>query len=108
MSGEISTRSAGDETDETYAFLERRPKSWRRQLFLKGRNIAVGQLVYNMRADGLTPAEAAQEYRLPLAQIQEALAYYRNNRDLIEQDADDERRYLESKGLTIEPAAVSR
>jgi uncharacterized protein (DUF433 family) len=107
MTAETSTAGAAQDI-EAYQHLEHRPGSWRRQLYLKGRNIAVGQLIYSMRADRLSPEQAVREYGLTMEQVQEALEYYRRHRDVIQQDAEDERRYLESKGMTIDPPAVPR
>ena len=106
MSTDVAAQDV--ETEERYLYLEPRPSSWRRQLFLKGRNMAVVHLVYRMRAEGWTPEEAAEECELPLPQVQEALAYYLRHRQLIEQEQDEERRYLESHGLIIDPPAVPR
>jgi hypothetical protein len=37
-----------------YQYLIPRPEKWRKQLYLKGRNMTVGQLVYKMRANQMT------------------------------------------------------
>jgi uncharacterized protein (DUF433 family) len=92
-----------DAGTETWRFLERRPSSWRRQLYLRGRNMTVGNLVYSMRATRQTPEDAAADYDLPLEQVQEALRYYELHRDLVEDDAREERRWLEERGILIEP-----
>src|SRR3954452_8523135 len=68
--------AAGHEVDG-YEHLELRPDSWRRQPNLKGRNLTVGQLVWKMTVNGVTPEAAVEEYDLPLSQIEEVLAYYR-------------------------------
>ena len=94
---------------EVYQYLERRPDSWRRQLFLKGRNMAVGQLVWKMRANSHhTPEAAAEEYDLPLAQVYEALEYYERHPDIVAQDDADERRYLQAQGIIVDPPALHR
>lgn len=63
------------EMQNAYAYLVARPHSWRKQLYLQGRNMTVGQLVATMRANKLSPEEAADDLSLPIAQVQEALAY---------------------------------
>ena len=90
----------------TYEYLEQRPHRWRKQLFLKGRNMAVVHVVYGMRANGLSPEDAAREYDLPLAQIEEALRYYESHRDLIEEEQREERRQLEAAGVAIDPPST--
>jgi uncharacterized protein (DUF433 family) len=73
-----------------YQYLVARPETGRRQLYLKGRTMTVGQLVYTMRANGLEAEAAAEDLELPLEQVQEALAYYETHRDLIESEAEEE------------------
>jgi len=90
---------AKTETDQpVYEHLEARPHPWRRQLYLRGRNMTVGQLVATMNANRLSPEEAAEDMDLPLAQVQEALAYYEAHRDLVNSELREEKRYLQAKG----------
>jgi uncharacterized protein (DUF433 family) len=100
--------SATIEDPEVYRYLERRPHRWRKQLYLKGRNMTVAHLVYDMRANRLTPEEAAEDFELPLEQVEEALRYYERHRDVVERDQDEERRRLESKGYAIDPPPLPR
>ena len=90
---------------EQYTWLEPHPENWRKQLYLKGRNVSVGQLIYSMRANGTLddPARAAQTFALPAEQVQEALTYYRRHRSLIEAEADAEKRWLLEQGYSLEP-----
>lgn len=90
-----------------YQYLIDRPETGRRQLYLAGRNMTVGQLVYKMRANNLDAEDAAQDMDLPLEQVKEALVYYETNRDLIESDFAEERRYLEEQGVALEPQDLS-
>jgi hypothetical protein len=96
---------APSEESQQYMWLEQRPDSWRKQLYLKGRNVSAGQLIYSMRANGTLndPARAAQTFALPAEQVQEALTYYRRHRSLIEAEADAEKRWLLEQGYTLEP-----
>ena len=96
------------ETEQpVYEYLEARPHPWRRQLYLRGRNITVGQLVATMNANKLSPEEAAEDMDLPLAQVQEALAYYEAHSDLVNSELREEKRYLQAKGYLVEPPPVS-
>jgi len=108
MAKETVVGEVGPPVDEgeTYVYLEQRPHRWRRQLFLKGHNMAVVHLVYGMRTNSLSPEDAAREYDLPLAQVNEALAYYARHRDLIEEEQREERRLLEAAGVAIDPPAA--
>jgi uncharacterized protein (DUF433 family) len=87
------------DADEEYRFLERRPGTWRRQLYLKGRNLPVGMLLWKMRVDQHTPVSAAEDYDLPLDQIREALDYARRHLDVIEQDNTEELQRLLDAGI---------
>ena len=85
-----------------------RPSSWRRQLGLKERNMTVGQLVSTIRANRYTPEQASEDLELPLEAIQEALEYYEKNKELIQREAAEERRYLAERGYPLEPKDLSR
>jgi uncharacterized protein (DUF433 family) len=89
-----------------YRFLVSRPDSGREQPYLKGRNMTVGQLVYKMRANDMTPEEAAEDMDLPLMQVAEAVAYYETHRDVIEAERAEDKRYLQERGVDLEVEAV--
>ena len=86
-----------------YRYLTERPETGRHQLYLTGRNMTVGQLVYTMRANELDAETAAKDLGLPVEQVKEALAYHETHRDLIESEAEEERRSLpEHKVVRVE------
>jgi len=89
-----------------YRYLVAKPDKWRKQLYLKGRNMTVGQLVYSMRANNLSAEEAAADMDLPVEQVREAQVYYEIHRDLIEREAEEEKRSLLAEGVSLEPAPV--
>ena len=90
-----------------YEYLAAHPESGYKQLYLKGRNMRVGQLIYTMRANAMSDEEAASDLDLPIAQIREAQVYYQVNRDLIEQEAAEEKQRLQAAGVAIEPQNLS-
>ena len=90
-----------------WQYLIARPHRWRRQLSIKGRNMTVGQLVSTVRANRYTPEQASEDLELPLAAINEALAYYCENRDLIEMEASEERRRMAERGYALEQKNLS-
>jgi|SRR6266542_1824713 len=94
-----------DEKVEEYKYLRARPDNWRRQLWLKGRNMTVAHLVYGMRANGMLddPEAAAANWALPVKQVREALEYYQRHRDIVEADQDEEKRRLLEAGYSLEP-----
>ncbi len=79
---------------------------WRRQLSLRDRNMTVGQLVSVVVPNGLTPEQASADLDLPVEAVREALAYYAENRDLIQSEAQREREYLAERGYALEPPAL--
>lgn len=92
---------------EHYQYLVSRPETRRKQLYLKGRNMTAGQLVYKMRANQMTAEQAAQDMDLPLEQVREAIAYYQTHRHLIESEVEEEKQSWLSQGVELEPVAVS-
>jgi len=87
-------------TEPEYQYLEPRPGSNYRQLFLKGRRIraaVVDEVIHG--PDPRTPEEFAQDYEIPLEVVLEALDYVARNRPLIEQERDREAANLRARGF---------
>jgi uncharacterized protein (DUF433 family) len=68
--------------------------------------MTVGQLVYRMRANQMTDEQAAQDMDLPLEQVREAMAYYQIHRQLVESEIEEEKQYLLSQGIELEPVTL--
>ena len=85
-----------------------RPDSWRRQCYIKDRNITVGQLISTIRANNESPAEAAANMDLPIEAIEEAIMYFEQNKELIQEEAAAEVRHLRDGGCQLEPSPLSR
>jgi uncharacterized protein (DUF433 family) len=83
---------------QNYQYLTARPHPWKKQLFLKGRNMTVGQLISTMQANNLTVEEAAEDLELPVEQIREAQAYYQTHQTLVDLEAREEGARLATKG----------
>ncbi len=92
---------------EPWKHLVRRPHPWRRQLYLRGRNLTARQLVGGMRANHLDEEKAAANYGVPVEAIREALAYVEQNRRLLEAEAEIERLMLQREGFLRGPEPVS-
>jgi uncharacterized protein (DUF433 family) len=71
------------------------------QYYLKARNMTVGQLVSTIRTNKETPEQASEYLELPLEAIQEALAYYDQNKALMQQEAAAEREALAAKDSSL-------
>ena len=90
-------RNDPGEEDLRYHHLVSRPDNDRRQAYLKGHDMTVGQLVYTMRANSLSAEEAAADLNLPLAQVREAQAYYEVHHEAVESGAEEDTRLLEAQ-----------
>ncbi|MFT4100779.1 MAG: hypothetical protein QM674_07035 [Burkholderiaceae bacterium] len=71
-------------------------------MWLKGRKLQASAVWLDAQANGLSAAEAAENWSLPLPAVEEALAYCEANRALIEAEADEERQRLLAEGVSLE------
>jgi uncharacterized protein (DUF433 family) len=92
--------------NESWSHLAPRPDSWRRQYYLKDRNMTVRQLVGRMRANNWSVEQAASELNLPEEAIQEAVDYYDRNQELINLECALENYFLAKKGPPSGPRPV--
>lgn len=87
-----------------FQYLEPRPGSNYRQLFLKGRRIRTAVVDEAINGpDPRTPEEFARDFQVPLEAVLEALEYVAQNRPLIEHERDREAARLRARGLTGPP-----
>ena len=103
----IDRREMREAPVEPWQYLVRRQHPWRKQLYVKGRNMTARQLVGSMKANELDEAAAAADYRLPVEAVREALAYVERNRELLETEAEIERLMLKRGGVARGPQPVS-
>ena len=92
---------------EPWKHLVIRRHPWRKQLYIKGRNMTVRQLVGKIKANGFSEGQAASDQDLPVEAIREALAYFEANPEVIELDAAYERYLLAKEGDAGGPQPVS-
>ncbi len=88
-------------TTTTYRYLEPRPESFYRQLFVKGTRVRARVLygLYMSAEEPMTPEGIAAAYSLPLAAVEEAIAYCQSNPPEIEQDFKREEALMEATGM---------
>ncbi len=86
-----------------WQYLEKRPHSWRQQLYIKGTRIKASVIYSDMIVNEITPTEAVDNWELPLAAIQEIIEYCQTYQELLKSEAQEERRRLEAKGVLLEP-----
>lgn len=82
-----------------WQYLEKRPDSWREQLYIKGRKLTAFTVWSDALANGMTPEEVADSKELPLAAVLEAIEYCQTHPELLQQEADAERHYLKTRGV---------
>ena len=95
-------------TTTQWQYLEQRPSSWRQQLFLKGKKLRAYTVWSDMLVNQDTKEEAADNWDLPLAAVEEIIRYCESHRELLGQEAESEGRYLEERGVTLEPPITHR
>ncbi|GEM_PF-3586901 len=100
-------RKSRETAIEPWRFLVCRQHPWRKQLYLKGRNLTARQLVGAIKANQLDDEKAAANYHLPIEAIREALAYVEKNRELLETEAEIERLMRKREGVVRVPQPVS-
>lgn len=69
-----------------WQYLEPRPDSWRKQLYMKGRKLTAFTVWSDMIVNEMSPEEVADSKDLLIAAVKEAIAYCEANRDVLEQD----------------------
>jgi len=66
-----------------WMWLVEREHPWRRQLWIKGRNVTAGSIARTMEIEGWTPEQTADQYDLELDTVLEAVRYARDHAALI-------------------------
>jgi hypothetical protein len=103
----IDRRERRETAVEPWQHLVRRDHPWRKQLYVKGRNMTARQLVGSMKANQLDETAAAADFRLPVGAVREAVAYVDTNGELLETEAEIERLMLKREGVARGPQPVS-
>ena len=85
----------------TWAYLEPRPCSAYRQLFVKGTRIRARILygLYMSEEEPMSVEQIAAEFSLPVEAVQEAIAYCQSNPPEIERDFQREEALMEATGM---------
>lgn len=88
-------------TSTIWQHLAPNPKSLYEQLFVKGTRLRARTLygMYMSAEEPMTPEEIAAECQLPLAAVQEAIAYCQADPPEIRKDFEREERLMEATGM---------
>jgi hypothetical protein len=95
-------------TTTNWQYLESCPHSWRKQLYIKGKKLTAFTVWSDMIANDMTPEEVAESKELPLSAVSEAIEYCQTHQELLKLEAEEERRYLEERGISLEPKVTHR
>jgi uncharacterized protein (DUF433 family) len=88
------------QTEKQYKYLESRPGSNYRTLWIKGRRIRATVVDERIHGpDPRTPEEFAEGFQVPLEAVLEALDYVAQNRELVEEERRSEVAQLRALGL---------
>jgi uncharacterized protein (DUF433 family) len=88
------TTSEAEKAVSSWKHLVKRPHRWRKQLYLQGKNMTVGQLMDSIRTNGLSAEQAAEDMALPIEAVLEAIRYSEENKNLLDSEAAYERHLL--------------
>jgi hypothetical protein len=104
----VKLREMRETPVQPWKHLVRRHHSWRKQLYLKGRNLTALQLVGSMRANDFDVTAATANYHLSAKAVREAVAYVKANKELLETEAEIERLLLkrDQGGIARGPQSV--
>ncbi|ELR97821.1 hypothetical protein [Gloeocapsa sp. PCC 73106] len=86
-----------------WQYLEERPHSWRKQLYLKGKRIKASVIYSDLIVNQMSLEEAADNWELPLAAIDEVIEYCQTHQELLKQEANEGQKLLAEKGVILEP-----
>ena len=87
-----------------YEFLESRPRSNYKQLWVKGRHIRAEVLYrYTIGPEPESPEQVAREYDLPIGAVLEAVEYCTRNQALLDAERSRETADLRARGLEPYP-----
>jgi uncharacterized protein (DUF433 family) len=88
----------------TYKFLEPRPTSNYRQLFLRGRNLRAEILYWaTIGPEPRTPEEVAHDYTVSLEAVEEAVHYCLHHAALLSQEREEVLADIRKRGLDTAP-----
>ena len=85
-----------------WQYLAKRNHPWRKQLYIKGRKLLASTVWQDIVANEMSSEDAAVNWDLPLAAIDEVVRYCESHQDLLKLEADEEQYRLVTKGVSFE------
>ena len=100
-------QSLSTQPSEQWQYLVSRPHPWRTQLYIKGRKLLASTVCQDLKINGMTVEQTADNWDLPIAAVHEAIQYCKRHQDLIKLEAAEERQRLELRGASFEPTTAA-
>ncbi|MEO0770724.1 MAG: hypothetical protein AAFY72_15080, partial [Cyanobacteria bacterium J06649_4] len=94
--------------EKIWQYLEPRAESWRDQLYLKGKKLRASNVYFSMLTEKMTPEETADDWDLPIEAVLEAIEYCETHTELIDAEAEWERKALDQSGIGLKPETSGR
>ena len=88
--------------NEDWLYLVKRPHQWRKQLYIKGRKLLASIVWQDLIINQMSKEEAADNWNLSVAVIEEVISYCETHQDLIKLEAQEEAYRLQEKGVNLE------
>jgi uncharacterized protein (DUF433 family) len=107
MSAIVNSLQNTDISSENWQYLVQRPHPWRKQLAIKGRKLLAATVWRDLVANNMTPEEAAENWDLSTAAIQEVIHYCETHQNLLKLEAEEEQQRLRERGVAFEPHSVA-
>lgn len=84
---------------QDWLYLVQRPHTCRKQLYIKGRKLLASTVWQDLIINKMSKEEASDNWNLPIAVIEEVIAYSESHQDLIKLEAEEEAYRLKEKGV---------
>ena len=88
---------------DDWKYLAKQNHPWRKQLYVKGQKLLASTVWQDMITNGMSVEAAADNWDLPLDDIDEIIRYCESNQDLLKLEADEEHYRLVANGVSFEP-----
>ena len=90
-----------DSDPPLWKYLEARPTSWKKQLFLKGRRVTAANIWLDMLTNSRSVRDEAANWDLSVEIVEEIVRYCEANRDLITKESEHERLFMKREGIPL-------
>jgi hypothetical protein len=86
----------------SWMYLVAQAHPWKKQLYVKGRKLPAAAVWNSMHANKMTVSQAADDWDLPEAAINEIVSYCDSHQEFLKMEAEEELRRLNERGISLE------